>query len=125
MDIKKDANMGFIKNNNYSLIEADKDHVIGEALITEESLNPFGICHGGFIFGLCDSAAGALAMMDGREAYTSSSTINYLKPCTGKKLTCYCTVIKAGKKMGVYEAKVFNEKEELCAVATVNYVYIK
>ena len=115
--------MGFIKNNNYSLIEIDKEHIVCEAKITETSLNAYGICHGGFIFGLCDSAAGVLAHSLNKKCFTTNSTINYLKPCVGNKIICHCSIIRDGKKIGVYEAKVFNEEDELCAISTVNVIY--
>jgi len=117
--------MGFIKNNNYKLIELDEEHMVCEALITETSLNPFNICHGGFIFGLCDTAAGVLSMASGKNAYTSSSTINYVRPCTGNKIICKCVPIKVGKTIGVYESRIYDEKDRLCAVATVNYCFFE
>ncbi len=116
--------MGFIKNNNYSLVELDKDHIVVEGKITETSMNPYEMCHGGYIFGLCDTAAGVLTILDGRKALTTNSTINYLNPCKGDKIICRCEAIKVGKSTGVYEAKVYNEDNKLCAVATVNYMFI-
>jgi len=115
--------MGFIKNNNYSLIEIDKEHIVCEAKITETSLNAYGICHGGFIFGLCDTAAGVLAYSLNKRCFTTSSTINYLKPCVGEKIICRSNVIRNGKTLGVFESKIFNEKDELCAISTVNFIY--
>ncbi len=116
--------MGFIKNNNYSLVELDENHVVVEGEITETSLNPYEMCHGGFVFGLCDTAAGVLTVLGGKKALTTSSNINYINPCKGAKITCRCEAIKVGKTVGVYEAKVYNEEDTLCAVATVNYIFI-
>ena len=117
--------MGFIKNNNYKLVELDKEHLVCEAEITETSLNPYNICHGGFIFGLCDTAAGVLSRVSGKKAYTSSSTINYVRPCAGNKIICKCEPIKVGKTIGVYESRIYDEEDRLCAVATVNYCFFE
>ncbi len=52
---------GFIKNNHYQLEEIKEDKVVVTAIITEEAKNPYGILHGGFIFGLGDTAMGIAA----------------------------------------------------------------
>ena len=43
-----------------------EDSVIIEAALTEEAMNPYGIAHGGFIFGLGDVAMGVLAIKKGK-----------------------------------------------------------
>ena len=87
---------GFIKNNNYNLVSIDENECKLEATITETSLNPFNIAHGGFIFGLADTAAGILANINGM-ALTTSSTINYLNTGKGNKLIAIATRLKTGK----------------------------
>ena len=85
--------MGFIKNNNYKLVELDEEHLVCEAKITETSLNPYNI--------------------------------NYVRPCAGNKIICKCEPIKVGKTIGVYESRIYDEEDRLCAVATVNYCFFE
>ena len=104
---------GFIQHNNIQIEELDKN-----------SLNPSGIAHGGLVFGLADTAMGVLAYLTGRKVVTVDSNINYLKPSSGKKITCTSEAIKVGKTLGVYEAKIYNEKNELTALVTGTYFFL-
>ena len=115
---------GFIKNNHYEQKKKKKDHCIVEAEVTEESLNPYGMVHGGFMFGLADTAAGVAARSCGRKAVTLSSHIEYLHAGHGKKIRAVVNPVKVGKKISVYEVFVYDEKEVLISKATVDYFYM-
>lgn len=115
---------GFIKNNHYQLVDLKKDYCVMEALIKEDSLNPYGMAHGGFIFGLADTAAGAAAATSLRKAVTLSSHIEYLHAVCGKKLKAVVNAVKTGKNVSVYEVNIYDEKEVIVAKATVDYFYI-
>ena len=114
---------GFIKNNNYNLVSIDENECKLEATITETSLNPFNIAHGGFIFGLADTAAGILANINGM-AFTTSSTINYLNTGKGNKLIAIATRLKTGKNISNYEVEIYDEFNTLTAKAIIEYFYI-
>lgn len=115
---------GFIKNNNYSLVDIKKDYCVMEAEVTDDSLNPYGIVHGGFMFGLADTAAGVAARSSGRKAVTLSSHIEYLHACHGSKIKAVVEPLKVGKSVSVYEVSVYDEKEVMVAKATVDYFYM-
>ena len=55
-------------------------------IITEKSLNNLGVAHGGFIFGLADTAAGIAAMTNGGNVVTVDSNISYFKPAKGERI---------------------------------------
>lgn len=116
--------VGFIKNNHYQLVDLKKDYCVMEAFIEEDSLNPYGMAHGGFIFGLADTAAGAVAATSLRKAVTLSSHIEYLHAATGKKLKAIVNVVKTGKNVSVYEVSVYDEKEVMVAKVMIDYFYI-
>ena len=67
---------GFISANNYKVLNVEKHYCEMEAVINDSSKNPYGIAHGGFIFGLADTAAGIVAMTDERTAVTINSNID-------------------------------------------------
>lgn len=123
--IKNMENSGFIKANNITVEEIEgKKSATLKALINEESLNPYNIAHGGFIFGLGDTAMGVAASLTRRKAVTLSSTINYLKPSTGSYLIAKAELIKEGKKTAYLKTNIYNDKEELVATMDGNYYYI-
>lgn len=115
---------GFIKNNRYSLVDLKQDYCVMEAAVTEESLNPYGMVHGGFLFGLADTAAGVAARSSGKKAVTLSSHIEYLHACHGSKIKAVVEAVKIGKNVSVYEVSIYDEKEVMVAKATVDYFYI-
>lgn len=114
---------GFIKNNNYKIISIDENMCKMEAKITDTSLNPFNIPHGGFIFGLVDTTAGLLANMFGK-AVTTNSTINYLNMTKGSKLIAEAKLIKKGKAITTCECNVYDEENKLVAKAILEYFYV-
>lgn len=116
---------GFIKYNGYKFVEGKKDYCVLTAEITENSLNPYNMAHGGFIFGLADTAAGCAASSTGRGAVTINSSIEYLKGATGTSLKAVANAIKTGKTISVYEVDIYNDKEQLVAKATFTYYYIE
>ena len=114
---------GFIKNNHYSLVDIKKDYCVMEAEVAEASLNPYGMVHGGFMFGLADTAAGVAARSSGRKAVTLSSHIEYLHACHGSKIKAIVEAVKIGKNVSVYEVSIYDEKEVMVAKAMVDYFY--
>lgn len=116
---------GFFKNNNFHVVEATKENCIVRADLTENSMNPYGIAHGGLIFGLGDVVMGMLARVANTKAVTLNANINYLKPGTGKYLIAKAKLIKVGKNTCVLSADIFNDKDELVATMNSNYFYLK
>lgn len=116
---------GFFKNNNFHVVKATEQECIIRADLTENSMNPYEIAHGGLIFGLGDVVMGMLARAKGIPAVTLSANINYLKPGTGKYLIGKAELIKSGKNTCVLRANIYNDKEELIATMDSNYFYLK
>ena len=124
--VEKMEKSDFINNNNYKVIDViEGKKAILKGHITETSNNPYNIAHGGFIFGLGDTAMGVAASSTGKNAVTLSATINYLKPSTGKYLIAEAEVIKSGKKICYLQTNIYNDNEELVATMDSNYCYVK
>lgn len=115
---------GFVLNNGYRLVELEENYCVMEADIVDIAMNPFGMAHGGFTFGLADTAAGVAAMSKGKTAVTVSSTIQYLRPADGTKIKAVAKCLKEGKTISIYEVDIYNEKEVLVAKASVEYFYV-
>ena len=116
---------GFVKANNYNIIKVEENYCELEGLITETSLNPYGIAHGGFIFGLADTAAVIAARATGRMAVTSSASIEYLRSGKGEKIKAIAKCLKDGKNISVYEVYVYDTSDELIARVSLSYFYIE
>ena len=114
----------FNYHNGIIIDEIDKEKVVAHVDAKKESLNTWGIVHGGLIFGLADIAIGVLCFVNGHESVTIDANINYLKPIK-KYAKTVATKIKTGTTISLYKADIFNEKDELCATVTMNYYNMK
>lgn len=114
---------GFIEANNYEIIKVEENYCELEGIITETSTNHLGTAHGGYIFGLADTAAGIAAMTDGRKAVTINSSIDYLKVGKSKKLKAIAKCIKNGSSISFFEVLIYDQ-ETLIAKANINYYYL-
>jgi len=93
----------------------------GEAVaamtVTDEMLNGFAICHGGYVFALADTAF-AFACNSGEQvAVAAAAQIDYLQPVkAGERLTATATVRAQGGRAGVYDVSVVNDSGAEVAV---------
>ena len=116
---------GFSTYNNIVIDSIENDNVVLSCETSEKSMNPLNLVHGGLIFGIGDNACGVLAFLKGTKAVTVNSTIDYLKPCTGKRVKCIAYPIKEGKTIGVYKADIYNDSDELVSIMTCTYYFLK
>lgn len=126
-DTLKDIN-GFIGNNNYNVIKVEEGYCELEGIISETSYNNMNIVHGGYIFGLADTAAGiaALSSVFGSDVniVTVDASINYFKPAMGEKLIAKAKTIKPGKTISVIEVEIYNDKNDMVAKTSMTFYYI-
>lgn len=122
--IRTMSESGFIKHNNISIVEIGENCAILKAELTDKSLNPYKIAHGGLIFGLGDTSMGVVARINGRSAVTQSSTISYLRPSTGQYLLAKAEMIKDGKTTCYLRTNIYDDKDILVATMDANYFYI-
>lgn len=115
---------GFIKYNNIHIAEIKDNYAKCYVDITEDSLNPSGIAHGGLLFGLADSTMGIAARTTGRNVVTINAQIDYLKPGKGNRITCIVEPLKIGKTTAVYRANIYTEEETLAASVTGTFFFI-
>ncbi len=120
----QNINTSFIKYNNIEIIKEDKQETIGKCVITDNSLNPFGIVHGGLIFSLGDTVMGVHANILGGKSLTLNASINYLKPSTGSFLIAKSTVIKKGHKTCILNTNIYDSNDVLIAIMNSTYFYI-
>lgn len=84
--------------------------------VTEAMVNGFNIAHGGITYSLADSAVAFAANSHGQQCVSIETSIAHIKPAsTGDVLTAKCVEIQRGKAIARYEAKVFNQHNNLIA----------
>ena len=117
-------NPGFIKYNNIHIEEIKDNYAKCYVKITEDSLNPSGIAHGGLLFGLADSTMRIAARTNGKNVVTINAQIDYLKPGKGKKIICISEPLKVGKTTAVYRANLYTEDNTLISTVTGTFFFI-
>ena len=115
---------GFIKYNNFKVEEVTHKYCKMSVELTENSVNPNGIAHGGLLFGLADTTMGLLARTTGRNIVTINAQIDYLKPGKGSQITCIAEPLKAGKTTAVYRANIYNEEKTLISTVTGTFFFL-
>jgi len=85
--------------------------------ITPAMLNGFGICHGGYIFTLADTAFAFACNAYDRVTVAAGASIDYLKQVHGgDELSANAREIYRGRRAGLYEVSVHNQNDELVAM---------
>jgi acyl-CoA thioesterase len=84
--------------------------------ITEAMTNGHGICHGGFIFTLADSAMAFAANPRGEPAVAQHAAITYVRPGhVGEVLVAECVERMHAGRSGMYDVRVSTAEGELVA----------
>lgn len=115
---------GFFHHNHYQIEKIEDESVTLKAELTEESMNPYGIAHGGFLFGLGDTAMGMIIAKNKKLGVTLNSNIHFLRPGKGKYIKARGEIIKEGKTICVAKASIYDEEENLLAIMDADY-YVK
>ena len=84
--------------------------------ITEAITNGHGICHGGFIFSLADSAMAFAANPRGEAAVAQHASITFIRPGqVGETLVAEAEERTHAGRSGIYDVRVTTEAGELVA----------
>lgn len=90
-----------------------------EMTTTEAFMNSNGTLHGGLIYTLADTAAGAASRSYETGSTTLEGKMNYIRPgrCDASKIRAVAQAIHAGRKTAVYDTKVYDDQDKLLASA--------
>lgn len=123
--IKHESN-GFIRHNGIRIVSVDEERSVLEAEITDNSRNVWDSVHGGFLYTMADTAAGAFARIRyGRRNVTLNGSMNYLRPTThSKTLTAVGREIKVGGHVGFFEVNITDDTGALVACAQMNMYFL-
>ena len=105
------------KDCNLSVYEPG--HVVLTTPVNVTNLNPYENAHGGYLFTLCDSTAGAVAYSLGSYVVTLQASINYMKAAhLGEVINVAGTCSHDGRTTKVINVDVTNEKGQQVVQAT-------
>ncbi|MCR4633547.1 MAG: PaaI family thioesterase [Erysipelotrichaceae bacterium] len=108
------------------LISIEKGKVLFEAEVEESDTNLYGIAHGGYLYTLCDTAAGILAYTLGSFAVTQQADIRFIAPAKEKeKLIVEAAALHDGRSSKVAEVKISDEKGKLFCKASFTLFPVK
>ena len=79
--------------------------------VSDDMLNGFGVCHGGHLFALADTAFAFACNSYGVVTVAAGGSIDFLRPAhAGDQLTATATERSRGKRTGVYDVVVRNQR---------------
>lgn len=111
--------------DNHKIITNVEGNFVMEIKVTENALNPYGTAHGGFLYTLCDTAAGATAATLGDYTVSLQGNINYIKPARKDDiLTVNGKCIHNGNKTKVINVEVTNQKNQLICSSSFTMFFI-
>ena len=85
--------------------------------VKAQMVNGHGICHGGFIFTLADSAFAYACNTYDRVTVAASAGIEFVRPVRlGARLTAEAREVHRGGRTGIYDVEVTNEAGEVVAI---------
>jgi len=99
------------------------DEVIGEVVIAEQHLQPYGIVHGGVHTGIieaaCSTGAAVVALARGQSVVGLENATSFITAVRGGTLRVTATPVTRGRKSQVWQAVVTNEEGRTCATGRV------
>lgn len=116
---------GFNKHNGVTVTDISDELCVVEGELLPESMNPLGMAHGGFVYSLCDVAAGAVVGQNGGEFVTLSANMSYLRPSKGTKLRAEGRLLKKGRTVCVVDTLVYDDQDRLTARGTFEIYIVK
>ena len=108
----------FNKYNHIYTTDIGPDYSVVESELRPESMNPLGMAHGGFVYSMCDVAAGVVISQRAKHFVTLSGNLYFMRPSKGKLLRCEGKVIKSGRTVNVVDTSVFDDNGTLTAEGT-------
>jgi acyl-CoA thioesterase len=99
------------------LLTCEPGRAVMRMAVREPLLNGHAICHGGFIFTLADSSFAFACNSHNRNTVAAGASVEFLRPAKlGDVLTAEAAEQSRGKRSGVYDITVRNQRGEVVAL---------
>ena len=109
---------------NYNGVEvtyADGFRAEGHLDLTDKSMNPYGICHGGAYFVLADVTGGVAARSNGQRYVTQQSNVNFIYGVKGGRINCTAEVVSRGRHICIVDVRITDAEGRLAFTGTFDY----
>ena len=98
------------------MVEADEGHAVMCLTVKKHHTNGHGICHGGIIFTLADTAFAFACNSRNQSTVAQHNTISFVSPgALGDKLTARAQEVSLSGKNGIYDVTVTNQDGSIIA----------
>ena len=115
----------YLEHNHMRLVDVGDDWAEVELTVHPDTLNPLGFAHGGALFSMADSAAGAAARADGRAYVTLSSSFSFLRSALlGDTVRARGAVRRRGQTTCYVDVDLTNQKGELLASGSFIFFHV-
>lgn len=105
------------QNLGLDILEVAPGSVRVSMTVRPEMLNGHGLCHGGIIFTLADSAFAFACNSHGVPMVAAGASIEFLAPTSaGELLTALATEVSRGARHGIYDVRVTKNSGEAVAL---------
>lgn len=111
----------FSYENGILVTRVEPGRAEGVLEVGPNSINPHGKVHGGALATLADTVGGCCACAGGRSCVTASSSMEFLRPADGKRITCVATPKKEGRTLSVIQVELSNDQGKLVATGTFTF----
>ena len=114
---------GYVRHSGIRITHVEEGRAEGELTVSRDSLNRWGVVHGGCLATLADTVAGAAAFATGRGVVTLSSTFNFLRPGAGDKIHCTAETVKMGKTIAVFRCTLTDGEGRTVATGDFTFFF--
>lgn len=111
----------FTNHNFIHLESVEPDRAVYRLELCPESLNPYGMAHGGALYTLADDAAGAAAHSDGRHYVTQHGDLHFLDNRAHGTIRATGRVRRRGRSTVLVDVEVTDESGALLAAGAFTY----
>ena len=113
---KKVESEPYARKLGMELVKLDPGYSLVKMVYSKDMNNIFGMAHGGAIYSLIDEAFETSANSHGTIAVALNVNVSYIKPAAeGDTLFAEAKEVSKSFKIGTYEIRVTNDKDELIA----------
>ncbi len=113
----------FMLHNHIRNYSTGPDRAEAVLDIVPESLNPFGVLHGGALYTLADCAGGCAARADGRRYVTLHGALDFIRPARTGRITAQASVTRRGRTTCLIRIEIFDAEEVLLAAGDFTFFY--
>ena len=113
--VEKERSNPFTAYNHITVTSVEEDHAVYSLTLRPESLNPYGMIHGGIFSTMADNATAAAAHTDGRKYVTIQSVMNFLANQSAGTITAEANVRHRDEKRALVEVAIYGDNRKMLA----------